>query len=55
MAKNLLSKNQKGTTPAYREGWERTFNHFRFLINEGIKKHDEKMQKDLERRIFTGK
>ena len=55
MAENLFCKKQKTTTPAFREGWDRTFNHFPFLINEAIKKHEEKMQKDLERKIWRGK
>jgi len=55
MAENLLCKNQKGTTPAFREGWDRTFNKFYFRLNEEMEKHEKQMQKDLERRVFTGK
>ena len=55
MAENLLSKNQKGTTPAFREGWDRTFNLFLKAINRGMNEHDKEMQKYTERRIFTGK
>ena len=66
MAENLLSKNQKGTTPAFREGWDRTFcnwltedeidKELRHLSCEiKMREHDKEMQKYTERRIFTGK
>ena len=55
MAENLFCKKQKTTTPAFREGWERTFNRLHFLIEEMAEKHEKKMQKDLERKIWRGK
>ena len=45
MAENLLSKNQKGTTPAFREGWDRTFNRW---TAEEIREAKQKAKETME-------
>ena len=50
MAENLFCKTHKGSTPAFREGWDRTFCNW--LTEDEI---DKELQKAKDKMIFTGK